>query len=56
MSNTPIEQGAAPDLAAEELAGKHGISIDEAKRLIASEGTDRATLDGAAESEKSKAD
>ena len=56
MSNTPIEEGAAPDLAAEELAGKHGISIDEAKRLMAREGTDRATLDGAAESEKSKAD
>lgn len=56
MSNIPIEEGSPPDLAAEELAGKHGISIEEAKRLIASEGTDRATLDGAAETQKTKAD
>ncbi len=54
MSNTPIESGGEPDLAAEELAGKHKIPIEEAKRILAEKGTDRATIDGAAESAKDK--
>ncbi|WP_156421323.1 hypothetical protein [Aureimonas sp. AU40] len=54
MSNIPIEPGAEPDLAAEELAGKHNIPIDEAKRIVAEQGTDRATIDGAAERAKDK--
>ncbi len=52
MSNIPIEENATPDLAAEELAAKHGISLDEAKRILAEKGSDRATVDGAAEEAK----
>ncbi len=56
MSNIPIDQGVEPDLKAEELAGKHGISVEEAQRIIAENGTDRATIDGAAEAAKDETD
>ncbi|WP_279478024.1 hypothetical protein [Aureimonas sp. SK2] len=54
MSNIPIETGgpARPDTEAEELAAKHGISLEEAKRHIAERGHANAAKDGAAEAAK----
>ncbi len=51
MSNIPMDNAgdARPDTEAEELAAKHGISVDEAKRHIAENGHDRGGKDGAAE-------
>ncbi len=48
------EPDAIPDLEAEELAAKHNISVDEAKRLIAERGHDRGAKDEAAQETKLK--
>ena len=57
MSNTPLNDAetARPDAEAEELAAKHGIGLDEAKRHIEERGHDRAEQDGAAEAAKAEA-
>lgn len=54
MSNIPLETDgqAQPDTEAEELAAKHGISVDEAKRHIEDHGHSDAAKDGAAEAAK----
>ncbi|RIY01493.1 hypothetical protein D3218_09110 [Aureimonas flava] len=56
MSNTPMEESghALPDTEAEELAAKHGISLEEAKRHIREQGHSHASKDGAAEAAKMK--
>lgn len=41
-----------PDLEAEELAAKHNISVDEAKRVIAEKGHDRGAKDEGAQENK----
>ncbi|WP_156420918.1 hypothetical protein [Aureimonas sp. AU22] len=54
MSNIPMENTGPilPDTEAEELAAKHGISVEEAKRHIQDNGHDNASKDGAAEAAK----
>lgn len=54
MSNTPMDNTgpAVPDTEAEELAAKHGISLEEAKRHIREQGHGNAAKDGAAEAGK----
>ncbi len=54
MSNTPLSDTntSRPDMEAEELAAKHGISLEDARRHIAERGHDRASNDGAAEAAK----
>ncbi|WP_182085102.1 DUF3606 domain-containing protein [Aureimonas sp. ME7] len=55
MSNVPVtdQTNGMPDNEAEELAAKHGISVEDAKRIIEERGHDRASKDGAAEEIKS---
>jgi len=49
QTSTPAD---LPDLEAEELAAKHNISVDEAKRVIAEKGHDRGAKDGGAQENK----
>jgi hypothetical protein len=54
MSNIPIQNDttAVPDPQAEEIAAKHGISIEDAKRHLREQSQDRAAAEGAVETEK----
>ncbi|MBB3934750.1 hypothetical protein [Aureimonas phyllosphaerae] len=54
MSNIPLENAdpSRPDPEAEEMAAKHNISVEDAKRHLREQKHDGAAADGAAETEK----
>jgi len=55
MSNTPVTPDRTPpDIEAEEVASKHDIPVDDAKRRVTEGGHDRAAVDGAAEAGKNE--
>ncbi|WP_294641583.1 hypothetical protein [uncultured Aureimonas sp.] len=54
MSNIPIQndETTIPDPQVEEMAAKHGISVEDARRHLHEQSQDRPAADGAAEAEK----